>query len=155
MTKDYLNAATEVAFNYLRKTNRLLIINDKEDNFFHTFNTKYKVCPVLLVGSDYDSTPWKAGYSVTNLGQYLKNVYEDESLNCPVDVVYIDMTSQIQLDKYLSDCIDENTVVIVKLKNPVEAILPESLKINKENYYYIGDWNEKHKHDSQYYLVLI
>lgn len=155
MSKDYLNAIREIAFNYLRKTNRLLIINDKEDSFFHNFNDRYKVCNTLLVGSDYDSIPWRAGYSVTNLGHLLRHAYEDESLNSPVDVVYIDMTSQINVEHYLDGSIDENTLIIVKLKNPVEAILPPSLKKYKDNYYYIGDWEEKQKYDSQYYLVLI
>lgn len=155
MSKDYLNAIREIAFNYLRKTNRLLIINDKEDSFFHNFNDRYKVCNTLLVGSDYDSIPWRAGYSVTNLGHLLRHAYEDESLNSPVDVVYIDMTSQINVEHYLDGSIDENTLIIVKLKNPVEAILPPSLKKYKDNYYYIGDWEEKQRHDSQYYLVLI
>lgn len=155
MSKDFLNATRDVAFNYLRKTNRMLIINDKEDSFFHNFNDKYKVCNTLLVGSDYDDIPWMAGYSVTNLGYHLKHAYEDESLNSPVDVLYIDTTSQVILDNYLDDCIDENTLVIVKLKNPVESLLPAVLKKYKENFYYIGDWDNKQRHDSQYYLVLI
>jgi len=155
MSKEYLDATREIAFNYLRKTNRMLIINDKEDSFFHNFNDKYKVCNTLLVGSDYDDIPWRAGYSVTNLGHMLRHAYEDGSLNSPVDVVYIDMTSQINIDNYLDDSIDENTLIIVKLKNPTDVSLPASLKKYKDNYYYIGDWEEKHRHDSQYYLVLI
>ena len=155
MSKDYLDATREVAFNYLRKTNRLLIINDKEDSFFHNFNDKYKVCNTLLVGSDYDNIPWRAGYSVTNLGHLLRHAYEDCSLNSPADVVYIDMTSQLNIDHYLDDSIDENTLVIVKLKNPVETLLPTSLKKYKDNFLYIGDWDQQQKHDSQYYLVLI
>ena len=155
MSKDYLDATKELAFNYLRKTNRLLIINDKEDAFFHNFNERYKVCNTLLIGSDYDDIPWEAGYSVTNLGYHLKHAHEDGSLNCPVDVIYIDTTSQINVENYLEDSIDENTLIIVKLKNPVESLLPAVLKKYKENFYYIGDWGEKQKHDSQYYLVLI
>lgn len=155
MSTEYLNATREVAFNYLRKTNKLLIINDKDDEFFHTFDDKYKVCNTLLIGSDYEDIPYVAGYSVTNLGYRLKQVYEDESLNSPVDVIYIDMTSQLQIDEYLDDSIDENTLIIVKLKNPVESILPPSLKKYKDNYYYIGDWDKDQKYDSQYYLILI
>ncbi len=155
MSKEYLDATREIAFNYLRKSNRMLIINDKEDAFFHNFNDRYKVCNTLLVGSDYDDIPWRAGYSVTNLGHLLRHAYEDGSLNSPVDVVYMDMTSQINVENYLDDSIDENTLIIVKLKNPVETSLPPSLKKYKENYYYIGDWGEKQRHDSQYYLVLI
>ena len=96
-------------------------------------NDRYKVCNTLLVGSDYDNIPWRAGYSVTNLGHLLRHAYEDESLNSPVDVIYIDMTSQINIEHYLDDSIDENTLIIVKLKNPVEAILPTSLKKYKDN----------------------
>ena len=37
MNENYLELAREVTFNYLTKTNRLLIVNDKDDMFFHTF----------------------------------------------------------------------------------------------------------------------
>lgn len=41
--------ASEVAFSCLKKTNRMMIINDKDDVFFHTFYEKYKVCHITLV----------------------------------------------------------------------------------------------------------
>lgn len=49
MSSEYIEEAVELAFNYLRKTNKLLIINDKKDSFFHSFYNKYKVCDILLV----------------------------------------------------------------------------------------------------------
>lgn len=63
----YMNVAVNVAFNYLTKHNRMLIVNDKEDTFFHTFFNKYKVCHILLVGSPFESIPFSPSYSVTNL----------------------------------------------------------------------------------------
>lgn len=155
MSISTLDASRELAFNYLRKTNRLLIINDKDDSFFHNFNNKYKVCNTLLVGSDYEDIPWRAGYSVTNLGYTLKYAHDDGSLNTPVDVLYLDMTSQVLLEDYLVDTIDENTLIIVKIKNPVEALVPSILKKDKDILFQFGDWGKPHKHDSQYYLALI
>lgn len=49
MYLENLDILREMAFNYLRKTNRMLIINDKQDKFFHSFNNKYKVNHVLLI----------------------------------------------------------------------------------------------------------
>ena len=37
MQENYLDVAANVAFNYLTKTNRMLIVNDKNDSFFDTF----------------------------------------------------------------------------------------------------------------------
>lgn len=59
MQEGYLDIATNVAFNYLRKTNRMMIVSDKEDSFFHTFYNKYKVCHISLVGSDFESVPFQ------------------------------------------------------------------------------------------------
>lgn len=154
MSQKYLCAAREVAFNYLRKTNNLLIINDKEDSFFHCFNNKYKVCNTFLVGSDYGDIPWRAGYSVTSLDKYLKHAYEDDALNAPFDVVYLDLTSRVQIKEYLDNCIDDNTVLILKFKSISSASLPEELdKLNKD-YYLIGSWHEEPTHESEYYMVL-
>lgn len=58
MTESYLDVAVELAFNYLKTTNKMLIVNDKEDSFFHRFFNKYKVCHISLVGSDFDSIPY-------------------------------------------------------------------------------------------------
>lgn len=54
----HVSKAVQLAFNYLRKTNRMLIVNDKDDNFFHSFFTKYKVCNISLLGSDFESIPY-------------------------------------------------------------------------------------------------
>ncbi len=59
MQENYLDVAANVAFNYLTKTNRMLIINDKNDSFFDTFFDKFKVCHILLVGSDFNSVPFE------------------------------------------------------------------------------------------------
>lgn len=56
--QEYLDVIVNVAFSYLRKTNRMLIVNDKEDEFFHSFFNKYKVCNISLIGSDYESIPY-------------------------------------------------------------------------------------------------
>lgn len=56
--ESYLETAREVAFNYLSSTNRLLIVNDKDDMFFHTFFNKYKVCHISLIGSVFESLPF-------------------------------------------------------------------------------------------------
>lgn len=47
--ENYNQIATTVAFNYLKKTNRLMIVNDKDDVFFHTFFNQYKICHITLV----------------------------------------------------------------------------------------------------------
>lgn len=155
MYDNTLKAVREIAFNYLVKTNRLLIINDKDDSFFHCFDSKYKVCHSLLIGSDYEDIPYYAGYSVTNLGTTIKSVYDDYSLNVPVDVLYIDLTSYINIDKYLEQTIDENTLVVFKLKNQEPVEIPPYFKKYKDTCYRLGDWDEDHKHDSQYFLILI
>ena len=59
MHEQYLNEASHIAFNFLKKTNRMMIINDKEDGFFHTFTDQYKVCHITLVGSDFESLPYQ------------------------------------------------------------------------------------------------
>lgn len=56
--ENYLETAREVCFNYLSKTNRMLIVNDKDDMFFHTFFNKYKVCNITLIGSVFESLPY-------------------------------------------------------------------------------------------------
>ena len=58
MNENYLNLAKEITFNYLTKTNRLLIVNDKDDMFFHTFFVKYNVCYISLIGSVFESIPY-------------------------------------------------------------------------------------------------
>ena len=45
MQENYLDVAANVAFNYLTKTNRMLIINDKNDSFFDTFFDKFLLFP--------------------------------------------------------------------------------------------------------------
>lgn len=49
MQENYNDVAVNVAFNYLKKTNRMMIVNDKDDVFFHSFFDKYKVCNICLV----------------------------------------------------------------------------------------------------------
>lgn len=156
MSDIHLDAVREIAFNYLRKTNRMLLVNDKGDQFFHHFDSKYKVCNVLLIGSDYESIPYKAGYSVTNMGFGLKQNFEDGCLNHPVDVLYIDLTSQYNLSVYLDYAIDDNSLIILKVKAPNDLPeIPEAFKDYKENVFYVGDWNKPHKASSQYYLIMI
>lgn len=152
---NYLNIATEIAFNYLRNTNKLLIINDKKDGFFHTFYNKYKVCDILLVGNEFDSIPRINNVSVTNLGKNLRTVYDDHSLNSPVDVIYIDITSTYLYEEYLKDSISDNTVMIFKMKYPTEALLPLSYKSKFQYSYKFGDWENEPNINSEYYLLLL
>ena len=49
MQENLIEVAVNVAFNYLKKTNRMMIVNDKDDVFFHNFFDKYKVCHICLV----------------------------------------------------------------------------------------------------------
>lgn len=49
MEENYADFATNVAFNYLKKTNKLMIVNDKDDMFFTNFFNKYKLCHISLV----------------------------------------------------------------------------------------------------------
>lgn len=59
MSDNYLDSAVDVSFSFLRKTNRMLIVNDKDDSFFHSFYSRYKVCHIALVGSDFESVPYQ------------------------------------------------------------------------------------------------
>ena len=159
MKENYTEIAREVAFNLLKKTNKLLIVNDKDDEFFTSFFNKYKVCHIALVGSVFDSMPYTKSFSVTNLGQYIKTVYEDEALNSPVDVLYVDLNRSFDYLGYLDDVIDENTVTILKYKNPViNAQLPSFIKRKYPDYEkhiaYFGDWGVDYKYNSEYYLVI-
>lgn len=98
------------------------------------------------------------GYVVTNLGKLPKLVYEDGALNTAVDILYVDLTTSYDYSNYLDDCIDENTVTIIKLKQPtVSGLLPDFIKNNYDNFYTdsirFGDWETEHKYNSEYYLV--
>lgn len=98
------------------------------------------------------------GYVVTNLGKIPRLVHEDGALNTAVDILYVDLTTTHDYANYLDDCIDENTVTIIKLKQPtVSGLLPDFIKNNYDNFYTdcikFGDWEEVHKHNSEYYLV--
>ncbi len=49
MQENFLELASSVAFNYLKKTNKMMIVNDKDDLFFNYFFNKYKICHISLV----------------------------------------------------------------------------------------------------------
>lgn len=85
----------------------------------------------------------------------MRVVYEDEALNSPVDVLYIDLTSQLKLENYLQDTINEDTLIIVKVKGP-EEVIPACLKQGKDAFYFLGPWEQKNKDPlSEYYVVLM
>lgn len=156
MQENHLDVAVNTAFNFLRKTNRMLIVNDKDDLFFHRFYDKYKVCHIALVGSDFDSVPFVAGHSVTNIGKYIKSVYEDGCLNSAVDVLYVDLSRNLDYFDYFDEVIDDNTITIIRLRNPViTEAFPQFIKNNYEvtNCLKFGDWNSEHKYNSEYFLV--
>lgn len=97
------------------------------------------------------------GFSVTNLGLTPKLVYEDGALNAPVDVLYIDLSRNVEHYDYFDDVIDENTVTILRFRYPiVTGSLPSFIK-NKYRYMTnclkFGDWDTDNKHDSEYFLM--
>ena len=99
-----------------------------------------------------------SGFSVTNLGINSRLVHEDGALNAPVDVLYIDLSRNTEHYNYFDDVIDENTVTILKFKQPiVSALLPDFIKRKYTDYmddcYRFGDWGKEHKYNSEYYLV--
>jgi len=49
MQENHNNTLVNVAFNYLKKTNKMMIVNDKDDLFFNSFFNKYKICHIYLV----------------------------------------------------------------------------------------------------------
>lgn len=151
---DYLKMAVESSFNYLRKTNRLLIVNDKEDAFFHAFTSKYKVCPVLLIGSEYMDIPHHLGYSVTNLGLSLRQAHLDEALNAPVDVIYIDLTSMLSIGDTLVESISDNTLVIFKIRGELALEAVPSYITNNKQLVISGNLSSK-KHDAEAYALFI
>ena len=160
MKENYTEIARELVFNSLKKTNKLLIVNDKDDEFFTSFYNKYKVCHICLVGSVFESIPYTKSFSVTNLGQYIKTVHEDSSLNSPVDVLYVDLSRSFDYLTYLDDVINDNTITILKYKRPIiEAQLPSFIKRKYDNYHQsfvkFGDWGSEDKYNSEYYLVFM
>lgn len=159
MSPNYTEMAREIAFSQLKKTNKMLIVNDKDDEFFSSFYNKYKVCHISLVGSVFESIPYTKSYSVTNLGLYVKTVYEDCALNSPVDVLYIDLSRSFDYLNYLDEVIDENTVIILKYKNNIfESQLPDFIKrLHPDldnSIIKFGDWDSDHKYNSEYYLLV-
>ena len=97
------------------------------------------------------------GYSVTNIGKYIKSVYEDGCLNSPVDVLYLDLSRSFDYLNYFDEIIGDNTVTILRLRNPiVTGMLPQFIKDNydyNENCFKFGDWDSDHKYNSEYFLV--
>ena len=99
----------------------------------------------------------RSGHSVTNLGKYVKSVYEDGCFNSPVDVLYIDLSRNYDFLNYLDEVISENTITILRFKTPiVSGLLPSFIK-NKYNYMEdcirFGDWHSEHKYNSEYFLA--
>ncbi len=97
------------------------------------------------------------GFSVTNLGINSRLVYEDEALNSPVDVLYIDLSRSTDHLNYFDQVIDENTITILRFRYPiVTGSLPSFIK-NKYQYstncLKFGDWEEDNRHDSEYFLM--
>lgn len=126
--------------------------------FLIAFSINIKFVIFIQYGSVFDSVPYTKSYSVTNLGEYIKKTYEDGCLNAPVDVLYVDLSRNFDYLNYLDDVIDENTITILKFKQPiVSGMLPTFIKRKYDNYledcFRFGDWNKEHKYNSEYYLV--
>ena len=126
--------------------------------FFITFLINTKSATFAQFGSVFDSIPYNRSYSVTNLGEYIKKTYDDGCLNAPVDVLYVDISRNFDYLNYLDEVIDENTITILKFKQPVvTGLLPDFIKRKYDNYMEdcikFGDWNQEHKYNSEYYLV--
>lgn len=73
-------------------------------------------------------------------------------------MLYVDISKNFDYLNYLDDVIDENTITILKYKQPVvPGMLPSFIKNNYENYtedcFRFGDWDNVHKYNSEYYLV--
>ena len=154
--KDVYDYLADSIFDFLRKTNRLFIGHDKGDEFLHAFIDKYKVCNITLVGSVFDDIPWRAGYSITNLGDSLKIAAEDGSLNAPVDVLYLDVTTKLKCDDYLNNLVDDNTVVVLKIKHPDDTNIPPELTFLKDKTpMEFGSWGETHNNESDYFIIFI
>lgn len=156
---NYLNIISDLVFSYLIKTNYLLIVNDKDDMFFHTFFNKYKVCHIRLIGSPFESIPYKIGYSVTNLNSTVKEAYMDGALNSPVDVLYLDLSTSKKFTNQFENVISDNTITILRYSSPMSICgVPDFIKTKYTNYMtdciQIGDYDkEHHYHNSSYYLV--
>lgn len=153
--EDIYDHIAQIAFNGLVKNNRMLIAFDKGDEFFHAFFDRYKVCNVALVGSVFEDIPWVNGYSVTNLGDSLRNLYLDGCLNAPADVVYLDVTTKVTIDNYLDQVITDNTTVILRIKHPEDTNVPSIPILRNKNVMRFGDWDEKHTQDSEYFLIFL
>ena len=126
--------------------------------FLQTFLISINFVIFVQYGSVFESIPYTKSYSVTNLGEYIKTTYEDGCLNSPVDVLYIDLSRNFDYQNYLDEVIDENTITILKFKQPVvTGLLPDFIKRKYTNYmedcFRFGDWNLEHKYNSEYYLV--
>ena len=79
-------------------------------------------------------------------------------MNAPVDVLYVDLSRTFDYLNYLDDVIDENTITILKFKQPVvSGLLPDFIKRKYDNYtedcLRFGDWDKDYKYNSEYYLV--
>ena len=145
----------QIAFNGLNKTNRLMIAYDKGDEFFHAFHDTYKVCNITLIGSVFEDIPWRLGHSVTNLGDSLRNLYLDDALNAPVDVLYLDVTTRLNCENFLDDVITDETLVILKIKQPNDTNVPALPRLKGKNVLKFGDWDNEHTAESNYFLVFI
>ena len=126
--------------------------------FFIVFLINTKSVTSVQFGSVFESIPYTRSFSVTNLGLYIKKTFDEGCLNAPVDVLYVDLSRQFDYLNYLDDVIDENTVTILKFKQPiVSALLPDFIKRKYTDYmddcYRFGDWGKEHKYNSEYYLV--
>ena len=101
----------------------------------------------------------KNGYSVTNLGKNVKLIYEDESLNSPVDVLYLDLGRNKKFHNYLDKSIDDNTVTILRYSIPViDAMIPDFIKRKYPNYrndyLKFGNWDDKYVYNNSEYFLM-
>lgn len=153
--KNIYDYVSDIVFSRLLKTNRLMIINDKDDEFFHSFYNAYKVCNISLIGSVFEDIPWKCGHSVTNLGDSLRNLYLDEALTSPVDVLYMDVTTRLNCENYLENIITDETLVVIKIKHPNDTNVPAIPQLQGKNALKFGDWDEPYTMDSNFFLMFI
>lgn len=112
-------------FNSLIKTNKALFVYDTNNEVLTNFLLTSPVGQLLCIGTKENliEVPFtKFKHSVTYLADSLETAYLDQSLNSPVDLIYID-SSNVVLNNlnFLTACVDLNTTVVVKFINKTEV----------------------------------
>ena len=123
--------------------------------FFIIFLINTKSVTSVQFGSVFESIPYTRSFSVTNLGLYIKKTFDEGCLNAPVDVLYLDVTTRLNCENFLDDVITDETLVILKIKQPNDTNVPALPKLKGKNVLKFGDWDNEHTAESNYFLVFI